>query len=76
MATGSHVKPKSNTPRADYRCCQRVAGIDIEEDEDDTAEINEPWLYCSVPELLKHLEKREAELAEIKRLGGGSGEHA
>lgn len=77
MTTGTHVRPKSSTPRGDNNDSQPEAvEIDIEEDENDEAEIDESWPYCSFEKFMKYLEKREAELAEIKRLSGGSGEHA
>ncbi len=39
----------------------------IDEDYDDTGEIDEPWLYCSVPEFMRYLEKREAEIVEQRK---------
>lgn len=66
MATGSHVRPKSNKPRSDSQ--QDVPEIEaIDEDYDDTGEIDEPWLYCSVPEFMRYLEKREAEIVEQRK---------
>ena len=63
MMHGSHPKPTSNLPQS----ANPWAHPGDNEERAKGWKIDRHWLYCSVPEFMKYLEVREAELAELKR---------